>query len=168
MNTQEFMLKEFQEEVASTKRILARVPADKLSWRPHPKSMTLGQLAIHIASIPGSIMTITGEDSFDVNQGNFAPRTPDDAAEIHAAFDHSIHKVEQALKEATPDVMQSSWHLRHGDKELIARPRIEIWRAIMLNHWYHHRGQLSVYLRLLDVPVPAIYGPSADDNPFIS
>jgi uncharacterized damage-inducible protein DinB len=166
VNKLESMLKEFSEEVATTKRVLDRVPADKLSWKPHEKSMSLGQLAMHIATVPGGIANITKPDAFDVSQNNFTPPTPKNTEEIHAALEQSIRNVEQTLKETTGDAAQANWHLMFGDKELMTMPRLSVWRSLMLNHWYHHRGQLSVYLRLLDVSVPTIYGPSADENPF--
>ena len=160
------MLAEFREEVAVTRRILERVPADKLTWRPHPKSMSLGQLGIHIATVPGRLATMAQGDGFDVAQGNFEPPQPKDLQEIHAAFEESVGEVETRLKGMTDEAAQGSFTLRLRDKELFSKPRIGILRSIMLNHWYHHRGQLSVYLRLLEVPVPVIYGRSADENPF--
>lgn len=166
VNKLESMLKEFSEEVATTKKVLDRVPADKLSWKPHERSMSLGQLAMHIATVPGAIASITKPDVFDVSQNNFTPPMPESMEEIHAALEQSIRDVEQTLKETPDDAAQANWHLMFGDKELMSTPRASVWRSLMLNHWYHHRGQLAVYLRLLDVPVPAIYGPSADETPF--
>jgi uncharacterized damage-inducible protein DinB len=160
------MLDEFREEAAITRRILDRVPADKLAWKPHAKSMSLGQLAIHIATTPGALARITQQDSFDVSQGSFVPPQPKDVDEIHAAFEQSVHQVEEHLKTMTDQEAQRSWRLMLRDKEVFSKPRIGVMRSIMLNHWYHHRGQLSVYLRLLDVPVPIIYGRSADESPF--
>jgi uncharacterized damage-inducible protein DinB len=160
------ILAEFYEELTATRRILDRIPADKLAWKPHEKSMSLGQLAMHIASVPGGIVFITSDDSFDVLKGNFTPPHPKEVAEIQAALEESIGKVEKALKEGNDGSAQAAWHLMRGDHEILSRPRFKIWRSLMLNHWYHHRGQLSVYLRLLDIPVPSIYGPTADESPF--
>jgi len=160
------MLKEFNDEAATTKRVLDRVPADKLGWKPHERSMSLGQLALHIATVPGGIARITKPDAFDVSKNSFTPPTPNHLEEIHAALEQSIRDVEQTMEETTPDAVQANWHLMAGEKELASIPRCSAWRSLMLNHWYHHRGQLSVYLRMLDVPVPSIYGPSADENPF--
>ena len=161
------MIGEFREEATVTKRILERVPANKLTWRPHPKSMTIGQLAIHIATIPGALATLAQGDGLDVTQANFTPPQPQSTQEIQNAFDESARTVESVLNGMTDETAQRSWTLRRGDKELFSQPRIGVMRSIMLNHWYHHRGQLSVYLRLLDVPVPVVYGPSADENPFL-
>jgi uncharacterized damage-inducible protein DinB len=159
------MLDEFREEAAITRRILDRVPADKLTWKPHRKSMSLGQLAIHIATTPGALARITQQDSFDVSQGSFEPPQPKNADEIQAAFEQSVRQVEEHLKAMTDQEANKSWRLMLHDKEVFCKPRIGVMRSIMLNHWYHHRGQLSVYLRLLEVPVPVIYGRSADENP---
>jgi uncharacterized damage-inducible protein DinB len=166
MSMTEPMLAEFRDEVAVTKRVLNRVPADKLTWKPHPKSMSLGQLAIHIATVPGALTRITQPDAFDVSQANFVPPQPKGMEEIHAAMEQSIREVEACLREMTEQRAQANWRLMVKDKEISSRPRISVLRSIMLNHWYHHRGQLSVYLRLLDVPVPVIYGRSADESPF--
>jgi uncharacterized damage-inducible protein DinB len=160
------MLAEFTEEVVLTRRILDRVPADKLSWRPHPKSMTLGQLALHIATVPGALATLAQGDGLDVAQANFVPPQPKDLHEVHAAFQESIRVAGTQLTGMTDGQALGNFTLKLRDKELFSQPRIGILRTIMLNHWYHHRGQLSVYLRLLEVPVPVIYGRSADENPF--
>lgn len=165
MSIRDEMLAEFQEELPATRKILERIPEDKLAWKPHEKSMSLGQLAMHIAKVPGAIVFITSKDFFDVLTGNFAPPAPKDKSEIHAALNESARTVERALQEASEDFARASWHLMRGDHELQAQPRCKAWRTLMLNHWYHHRGQLSVYLRLLDVAVPAVYGPSADESP---
>jgi uncharacterized damage-inducible protein DinB len=160
------VLSEFKEEVAITKRCLGRVPEDKLGWKPHPKSMSLGQLAWHVATIPGSLARLLQQDSFDVTQGNFVPPQPKSVQEIREAGEQSARDGEQFLQNLTDQQLKESWRLMRKDRELFSRPRIEVLRTIMLNHWYHHRGQLSVYLRMLDVPVPVIYGRSADEDPF--
>ena len=158
------MLGEIQQEAATTRRVLERVPENKLAWRPHQKSMTLGQLALHVASIPGGIAKISQSDEFDA--ANFGAPQPKSLGEIFAAHDESIRAAEDCLKALTEERAMATWTLKLGTKEVLSIPRAALLRAIMLNHWYHHRGQLSVYLRLLDVPLPSIYGPSADENPF--
>ena len=157
---------EFREEAAITKRLLDRVPGDKLAWTPHQKSMSLGQLAWHVATVPGNLARILQQESFDVTQGSFVPPSPKNLEEILAAYDQSMRDGEQFLQSLTQEKASAKWHLLKKDRELFSRPRIEVVRTIMLNHWYHHRGQLSVYLRLLNVPVPVIYGRSADEDPF--
>jgi uncharacterized damage-inducible protein DinB len=162
----ESMLSEFREEAITTRRILESVPGDKLSWRPHPKSMSLGQLALHVATIPGSLSKLSQLDEFDASQANFEPPTPSDLKEIHVALDQSVRSAEECFGAMSEQKALGMWRLTLRGREIFSRPRVGILRSIMLNHWYHHRGQLSVYLRLLDVPVPVIYGRSADKNPF--
>jgi uncharacterized damage-inducible protein DinB len=160
------MMGEVQQEAATTRRVLERVPADKLAWKPHPKSMTLGQLAMHVATIPGGICKMALADEFEVDPSNFNQPGPSNAEQILTAFDESIRTAHSYLGEMSDSSAQGSWRLTVQGREVMAMPRAGLLRSIMLNHWYHHRGQLSVYLRLLDVPVPVIYGPSADENPF--
>jgi uncharacterized damage-inducible protein DinB len=121
---------------------------------------------MHIASVPAGIIHITSSDSFDVLKGTFTSPLPKDTAEIHAALERSVREVERALNETSDDSARAPWHLMRGEHEIQSRPRFTIWRSLMLNHWYHHRGQLTVYLRLLGIAVPSIYGPSADESPF--
>jgi len=166
MEMLEYMLDEFNVEASVTRRVLERIPEDKLGWRPHSRSMSLGQLAIHIASVPGNICAITRQDSFDVSQGGPGLPQPKDLSEINAALDQSIVNVRKTLEDATEETTHGSWRLVHGSQTIMSQERYKVWRSIMLNHWYHHRGQLSVYFRLLDVTVPSIYGPSADEQNF--
>lgn len=158
------LLAEFDREAATTRRVLERVPSDKLSWAPHPKSMTIGKLSIHLAGGPGRISSWFLDDVF-----NFAPNTtpdPTTTAEILAAHDASVATVRADLSKIDDASLTGAWSAKAGDKTLLAMPRGVAMRTLLMNHFYHHRGQLSVYLRLLDVKVPSIYGPSADENPF--
>jgi uncharacterized damage-inducible protein DinB len=160
------MLKEFREEVAITKRLLTCVPGDKLTWKPHAKSMSLGQLAGHIAAIPGRISKLAQQESFDVLKGSFVPPQPANLEEILTTLDQGVGEADVFLQGLTDESAAETFRLMKGDRELFHQPRAVIVRTIMLNHWYHHRGQLSVYLRLLDVSLPVIYGRSADTDPF--
>jgi uncharacterized damage-inducible protein DinB len=160
------MLHEFHRECATTRRVLDRVPEDKLAWTPHAKSMTIGKLAHHIASVPGGISRIAQNDVHDIDPAAFAPQQPKDKKEILDAFEASKTAAEQYIEGLNESSATALWRLRANGQEILAVPRVELIRNIMFNHLYHHRGQLSVYLRLLDVPVPSIYGPSADENPF--
>jgi uncharacterized damage-inducible protein DinB len=160
------LLNELHQEAAATRRVLERVPGDRLNWRPHPKSMSLGQLAMHVASIPGNLSRLTQLDEFDASQANFTPQAPDNVEDIFTAFDVSLKVAQDYLGGLDEQTAQGSWRLTFKGKEVFTAPRGGVIRSLMLNHWYHHRGQLSVYLRLLDVPVPVIYGRSADENPF--
>ena len=158
-------VQELEQETATTRRVLERVPNDKLDWRPHPKSMSLGQLALHVATIPGNVAELLTRSPVPVPQ--FTQPAASSASELMPALDESVSKAKQVLGTMDDAAMGSIWRLVHGDREIMAVPRGAMFRAIMLNHWYHHRGQLSVYLRELGVPVPSIYGPSADENPFM-
>ena len=160
------MLHELREEAAITKRVIDRVPADKLTWKPHAKSMSLGQLAGHIAAIPGRISRMAQQDSFDVLKGSFVPPQPNSLEEILTTLEQGVRDAEQILQGMTEKQLAGTFRLMKGERELFCQPRAAILRTILLNHWYHHRGQLSVYLRLLEVPLPVIYGRSADTDPF--
>src|SRR4030088_2549370 len=139
-------------------RVLESVPEQQLSWKPHAKSMTLGQLASHTASVPGNVARILQQASFDVSQGNFVPPQPKSMQEVLTAFEQSISDAEQCLQSMTDDRASANWRLLRAERELMSLPRVGFARSIMMNHWYHHRGELSVYLRLLDVRLPVIYG----------
>ena len=160
------MLNELREEASITKRVLERVPESKLAWKPHPKSMSLGQLAFHVASIPGNLAKLVQLDEFDASQANFQPPVPSNLKEIHSTLNESVQTAEAYLAAMTEQEATAHWRLTLRGKEVFGKPRLGVLRSILLDHWYHHRGQLSVYLRLLEVPVPVIYGRSADENPF--
>jgi uncharacterized damage-inducible protein DinB len=159
------MLQELEEEARTTRRVLERVPDDKLAWRPHPKSMTLGELALHVAMVPGGVAELAASPS-PAQLPDFANPIPTSATELIPALDESVAKAKKALRGMNDTTLMETWRLMQGEREVFAVPRGALLRSIMLNHWYHHRGQLTVYLRELDVPIPSIYGPSADENPF--
>ena len=160
------MINELRQETATTRRVLERVPGDKLSWKPHQKSMSLGQLALHVASIPSQVAGLAQLEEFDASEANFDPPQANSVEEILAALDVSLRTAEDYVASLDEKTATANWRLTSRGKEVFTVPRAGLLRTIMLNHWYHHRGQLSVYLRLLEVPVPAIYGRSADENPF--
>ena len=157
---------ELQQESATTRRVLERVPSEKLEWRPHRTSMTLGQLAMHVASIPERISQLAQRDGFDASQANFEPEQPKSKKEILDAFERSVTCAQDYLAGLTSEIASQNWRLTSKGREVFSVPRSALLRSVMLNHWYHHRGQLSVYLRMLEVPMPVIYGRSADENPF--
>ena len=159
------MLQELEHEAQTTRRVLERVPGDKLTWRPHPKARTLGELALHIAIVPGGVAELFGSPS-PGQVPDFADPSPASAAELVPALDQSIATAKKVLSGMDDATLMETWRLMDGEREVFELPRVALLRSIMLNHWYHHRGQLSVYLRELDVPIPSIYGPSADENPF--
>ena len=157
-------LAELEQEAGTTRRVLERVPEGKLGWKPHAKSMSLGQLALHVATIPGSLASILAGDGLEMTSREYPTATS--AAELMNALEESLRTAKEVIGNFDDQKALAIWKLTKDGKELFAAPRIALIRSILLNHWYHHRGQLSVYLRLLDVPMPSIYGPSADENPF--
>ena len=161
----DMFIRELELEAKTTRRVLERVPDDKLTWKPHTKSMSLRQLAQHVATIPGNISGMAKLDGYDVEKFSEPPALESTAA-IVAAFDASVAQAKADLAATDDAAMMKDWSFRMGGNPIMTIPRIGVYRSILLNHLYHHRGQLSVYLRLLDVPVPSIYGPSADENPF--
>lgn len=164
MSAIELLLQELEQEAQTTRRVLERVPGDRLAWKPHDKSMSLGQLALHIASVPGAIAEISQISPFPVPA--FEQPSAQSAAELIPALDESLAKARAILRTLDDADLAKIWRVVDGDREVMAIPVGAVFRSIMLNHWYHHRGQLSVYLRELDVAIPSIYGPSADENPF--
>jgi len=160
------MLAELEQEGETTRRVLERIPQAHLSWKPHAKSMSLGQLALHVATIPGNVAELAALDTIPEPPA-FVQREADTAAELVPLLTASIEKARKVLGGFDDSRMTAMWRLQSGGKDILAMPRVAVVRAIMLNHWYHHRGQLLVYLRLLNLPVPSVYGPTADENPFM-
>jgi uncharacterized damage-inducible protein DinB len=159
------MLQELELETQTTRRVLERVPGNQLAWRPHEKARTLGELALHVAMVPGGVAELVASRS-PVQAPQFTDRSPKSVSELIPALDQSIAKAKKVLGGMNDATLMSTWRLMQGGRELVALPRVAMLRSVMLNHWYHHRGQLTVYLRELGVPIPSIYGPSADENPF--
>lgn len=159
------MLHELEQETQTTRRVLERVPDHQLGWRPHERARTLGELALHVAMVPGGVAELVASPS-PAQAPRFTDPSPKSAAELIPALDQSIAKAKQMLGGMDDATLAATWRLMEGDRELFAIPRVAMLRSVMLNHWYHHRGQLTVYLRELGVPIPSIYGPSADENPF--
>jgi len=157
-------LAEFDQECRKTDAFLERLPPDKLDWKPHPKSMSLGQLAWHLATIPARITSMALLDGFDFPAVRPPPPAPPPAvAGILDAFRKGVAEAKANLDRIDDAMALAPWKLSRGGKEIATMPRIGFVRIVLLNHSIHHRGQLSVYLRLLDVAVPSTYGPSADD-----
>ena len=159
------LLAELEQESIATRRVLERVPQAHLSWKPHPKSMSLGQLALHVATVPGDVAELASVDTIPEPPPFVQPEAAT-AAELVPALTASVAKARHHLGGFDDAKMTATWRLMSGDREIMAMPRVALARAIMLNHWYHHRGQLLVYLRMVGVPVPSVYGPTADENPF--
>lgn len=157
------ILPEFDQEMANTRKSLERIPEDKLGFKPHAKSMTLGALATHLATVNGWVDAILGVDSFDVST---APPNPElkSRAEILAAFDQNAASARKTIAGTTDAQMAKPWTLNSKGQTIFTLPRVAVLRSFIMNHTIHHRAQLGVYLRLNDVPVPSIYGPSADEG----
>ena len=153
--------------MASTRKALERVPEDKFGWKPHAKSMTLGRLATHVAELTGWVSTALDKDSFDFAPPGAPPYQPQTAASRAAVlelFDKNTAAARTAMAAASDAQWMQIWTLLNGGKTVFALPRVAVFRSMVMNHMIHHRGQLAVYLRLNDVPVPALYGPSADEQ----
>ena len=157
-------LAEFETQAPITRKFLERLPEDKLTWKPHEKSLSAGQLAYHIALVPGAIVQFVKNNPANAPESFEFPQ-PATRAEILKAFDEGVEAVRTHLPQFDDAAMRESWRLLAGGHQVLAQPRCEFIRDVMLSHVYQHRGQLSVYLRLLNVAVPASWGPSADEAP---
>ncbi|HUE04155.1 MAG TPA: DinB family protein [Bryobacteraceae bacterium] len=161
------LLPEFDQEMASTRKTLDRCPEDKYGWTPHPKSFSMAALATHIANMTGWTVDVIEKDSFDISPPGAPPYKEEPAAsreELLAKFDKSVTAARAALAGASDEHLAKTWSLLAGGETLFSMPRMVCIRSFVMNHCIHHRAQLTVYLRLNDVPVPAIYGPSADEQ----
>lgn len=158
------LLSEFEIQAPLTRKFLERVPESKLTWKPHEKSMTLGQLAYHLAFVPAGIATLVGTNPAPAPERFEFPQ-PAKLAEILNTHDSGVATVRAELSKFDDRAMNETWRLRHGEYEVLAMPRATFVRDIMLSHWYQHRGQMIVYLRMLNIPVPSTWGPSADEAP---
>ena len=158
------LLAEFEIQALITRRFLERIPEDRLTWKPHEKSLTAGQLGYHLAFVPGGVIRIVKNSPVQAPEFANFPQ-PASREEILKTFDESVAAVRDLLPQFDDAAMHETWRLVAGEKVVLAQPRAAFIRDVMLSHWYQHRGQLSVYLRLLNVPVPASGGPSADEPP---
>ena len=159
-------IQELTMEADAAHLVLERVPEAQLEWRPHPKSMSLGQLALHVATLPQQLSDFVAGDELDFGAAAGAPPTVNSRQALLDAFEGSIAHAQRYLESLSDARALETWTLKRGSTPLFAAPRVGVIRSFLFNHWYHHRGQLVVYLRLLDVPVPSVYGPTADENPF--
>jgi uncharacterized damage-inducible protein DinB len=161
------LLPEFDQEMAATRKSLARVPDDKFDWKPHAKSMTVRQLTTHLALFPSWMIDTLEKDSFDyapLEGEAYKPPAMNSHQDLLETFDRDVAKAREALKGSSDAQLMAIWSLLAGGKTIFSMPRIAVLRGMVMNHMIHHRAQLGVYLRLNDVPVPAIYGPSADEQ----
>lgn len=160
------MLAELEQESKTTRKLLERLPPEKLAWKPHARSMSLGDLAFHVATIPHYFAHVVSREEWDFRTDRTGLEKADTVPGIVAALESSLRFARETLGALEDARLAQPVALKVGGKPGLQLPRIAVLRTIMLNHCWHHRGQLSVYLRLLDVPLPSIYGPSADENPW--
>ena len=168
MAANEALLAEFDQEMAGARKTLERVPGDKFEWRPHEKSGTMGWLAGHLANIPTWASMTIGQDELDLAPGGESqppPQAPANVEELLANFDKNVTEARAAIAGASDEELMKTWSLLQNGKTMLTMPKAVVLRSFVMNHLIHHRAQLGVYLRLNDLPVPSIYGPSADENP---
>ena len=164
MSISDAMVQEFLQESATTRKLLERVPVNKLEWKPHEKSMSFGRLASHVSEIPQWGDIIVNQEAFDMGASNYTPMTFDNREELLGSFQKNADNFVEILKGKADEHLFAPWRLKEGEKVLVDLPRVAALRGLILNHIVHHRGQLSVYLRFQNVPLPSIYGPSADEK----
>lgn len=157
-------LGELENEAKVTRAVLERVPADKFAWKPHEKSMTFVRLAVHVAEMFGWTKETLKSDVLDFSTMDYTPFEPKTTDELLAFFDDHIAKAKAIIAEASDETFMTDWTMRNGETVYFTMPKVAVMRTFVMNHIIHHRGQLSVYLRLNDIPVPSIYGPSADEG----
>lgn len=157
---------ELKQEAVATRKMLERVPNDKFSWQPHEKSMTLARLAGHIVEMVNWTDATLKHDELDFATAGYKPKEYTDASEFVSDFDQNVSNALEILSTTSDEDMMQNWRLRNGEQIYFEMPKAAVMRTMVMNHIIHHRGQLAVYLRLLDVPVPSIYGPSADEQIF--
>jgi uncharacterized damage-inducible protein DinB len=166
MSIAQSLIPEFTHEFATTRSLLERVPFDRASWAPHAKSTSLGELAAHLADLASLVATTVRQTELDLEprvKGSPAPAMPGSTHALLSRFDDGVRLGLQALEGTSDDAMRSMWSLKRGGETVLVLPRVAILRTVVMNHLIHHRGQLSVYLRMSDVPLPPIYGPTADE-----
>jgi len=164
MAIKDALLAELKHESSSTRRMLERVSTDNLMWKPHEKSYTLGRLATHIAQIPGWITRIIDREQFDFAVNQYKSITAESNEQLMKIFEDTLAENIATLETVSDDSLNNSWTFRRGEQIFFTLPRKVALRNMAFNHLVHHRGQLSVYLRLLNIPVPGMYGPSADET----
>ena len=164
MGINETFIAELQQETAATKKLLERVPLDKADWKPHEKSMALGRLATHVAELLGWTSMTLDHDELDFATMDYKPVVAKNTAELLKILDDNVNKGLESLKNAPDERFAENWTMRNGEQVYFTLPKAAVLRSFTFNHHYHHRAQLGVYLRMLDIPLPGIYGPTADEQ----
>jgi len=164
MKISDTLLPEFDHEVSTTRKVLERVPENQWDWTPHEKSMKMGRLACHVAEMPMFATSIAKSDAMDFAKGDYKAIEAANRQKLLDAFDKNTSEARAAIAGMSNEDLMKSWSLLNDGKALLSMPKVAVLRSFMMNHLIHHRGQLSVYLRLTNTPVPSIYGPSADEG----
>ncbi len=164
MTIAEVLLLDYDAEIQNTRRILERIPEDNPQWKPHDKSMPIGRLAVHVSRLPDFATTILTTDDLDLASRKFPPLVFESREKLLADLEQTSTEARHALQSSSDEKLLTHWKLSWGDKTIAEGPRAVLYRTMFLNHLVHHRGQLTVYLRLNEVPVPGLYGPSADEQ----
>jgi uncharacterized damage-inducible protein DinB len=163
MTIAETLLLDFDHEIANTRRTLERIPENDPQWKPHEKSMPIGRLALHVARLPEFCTRILSTDEMNMAKEKFPDFTFQSTAHLLAELERTAAETKSHLRAASDDDLKKSWRLSFGDRIIVDEPRMVLYRTMFLNHMVHHRAQLGVYLRILGIPVPGLYGPSSDE-----
>jgi len=163
----EIALVDLERELKVTRPVLERLPEEHYDWKPHEKSMSLGQLALHVAELPDWIRVTIDRDELNVADAPRAPKTLKDRSELLARFDRHVAALREAVARFDVKVLNKSWSMRNGEQIMVTKPRAMVYRVWCVNHLIHHRAQLCLYLRLLNVPVPTVYFNTADDPTWV-
>lgn len=157
-------LDDLNQELDVTRRLLERIPEDRLTWKPHEKSTTIGGLGYHISNLLFWMISVVGLEEYDLASGPASIGEPASKDAILQKFDGHVAELQEMVSRTNDEALSQTWRLRHGEQILMQQPRLNALRHVCISHLVHHRGQLSVYLRLLDVPIPPMYGPTADER----
>ena len=164
MTLGQILTAELKHEAISTRKMLERIPSDKLAWKPHEKSMTLERIAGHIVEMVSWTKQTLTQDELDFSKFDYTPKQYTDSSQLVADFDKNVAEAIETLSNSSNETMSENWTMRNGEQIYFTMPKAAVMRSFVMSHIIHHRGQMSVYLRLLDIPVPSIYGPSADEQ----
>ena len=166
MAIRDMLLPEFDQEMANTRKMLERAPLERFDFQPHPKSWKLDRLAGHVADLPSWIPLTMHTELLEIEPGKYAPFVPSSSQDLLAHFDKHVREARAAIANASDEELNTVWSMKWEGKTMLTMPRIGVLRSMVMNHLIHHRAQLGVYLRLCQVAVPGMYGPSADEPPF--
>lgn len=166
MRIAEAILPEFDREMATTRKMLERFPEDKVEWRPHETCMTLGRLAGHVSELAGWIIPTMNQDKLEMEPDKFTPNIVKSRAEAVKQFDETVESARAALADASDETFMKPWTFVARGQTVFTMPKIAVYRGFVMNHLIHHRGQLAAFYRIAGIPIPSMYGPSKDENPF--